>query len=118
MKQSVEVKIEGIQIKNVTLKGITVSASAEYTAEEMQTEGNVFSQVIETLAEKFSWLLPLLKKRIEIDVHNSELLSKDLEKQIAEGTTRAYGPRGWSIRTSDLHHENHDKHCDKCKKKH
>lgn len=118
MKQSFHFNIEAVSVTAgkfpITLKGIRVDAEAEYSAEEMQTEGAVINSVIDQLADKFGWLKPLLEREIQISIHNREMLSKDLEKQIAEGTCRAYGPRGWSVRTSDLHDS---KPC-KCDKKH
>lgn len=36
----------------VSLKGIKISAEAEYSAEEIQAEGSVFCQVIDQMAEK------------------------------------------------------------------
>ena len=107
MKQSVNFEIESVTVQAgkfpVTIKGVKLSAEAEYSAEEMQAEGSVFCQIIEQLTDKFGWLRPLLEKEIQISIHNRELLSKDLEKQIQTGTTRAYGPNGWSVRNSDLH---------------
>ena len=110
-------KISGdISYKAITIKNFNLEAECEYSAEEMKTEGDVFSNVIDTLCEKFSWLAPLAKRTIELEIHNKELLSRDLEKQIQEGTTRAYGPNGWSVRNADLHGQQ-TKAC-KCDKKH
>ena len=118
MKQSFHFEMESVTVTAakipVTLKGIKLHAEAEYSAEEMQAEGAVINSVIDQLADKFGWLKPLIEREIQISIHNKELLSKDLEKQIQDGTTRAYGPRGWSVRTSDLH----DRNSCKCDKKH
>lgn len=90
-----------VSYKSISIKNFNLEAECEYSAEEMKAEGDVFSNVIDTLYNKFEWLVPLAKKTIEIEIHNKELLSKDLEKQINNGTTRAYGPRGWSIRPEE-----------------
>ena len=110
MKQSVSFEVETITLQArkfpVSLKGIKFNAECEYSTEEMATEGTVINSVIDQLADKFGWLKPLIEREIQISLKNHEMLSKDLEKQIQEGTTRAYGPRGWSVRTSDLHDHN------------
>ena len=107
MKQNLTISIESINVTvnkiPVSVKDINLGASCEYTPEEMSAEGSVMCQVIDQLAEKLSWLKPMIERKINIELHNDELFSKDLEKQIQEGTTRAYGPHGWSVRTSDLH---------------
>lgn len=100
MKHTCEITVESINVKFVTLKGIKVSASAEYNAEEMREEGNVFSQVVETLTEKFDWLAKLGRQFLEIDLKNKELLSESLKKQIADGKIEAFGPHGWTIHCS------------------
>ena len=118
MKQSFHFNIEAASVTvgkfPITLKGIGVDAECEYSADEMQAEGAVVNSVIDQLSEKLGWIRPLIEKEVNISIHNRNLLSRDLEKQIAEGTTRAYGPRGWSVRTSDLH----DHTSCKCDKKH
>ena len=98
MKQSLNVTLESINIGKITLKGIHVEASCEYAEEEMRAEADVFSQCIETISKEFGWYFELAKRGLEIELRNKEMLSKSLEKQIANGTCEAYGPRGWSIR--------------------
>ena len=118
MQHSFDFEVEAITVNAakipVTLKGIRLHAEAEYSSEEMATEGSIVNQIIDQLADKFGWLKPLIEKEINIQIKNHEMLSKDLEKQISEGTCRAYGPNGWSVRTSDLH----DSKPSKCDKKH
>ena len=118
MKQFFSFEMESVTITAakipVTLKGIKLHTEAEYSAEEMQAEGVVVGQIIDQLADKFGLLKPLIEKELQINIRNKEMLSKDLEKQISEGTCRAYGPNGWSVRTSDLH----DHKPSKCDKKH
>ena len=120
MKQSVNFAIEAVTIQAgkfpVTIKGLNLTAECEYDSEEMQAEGAVVGQIIDQLADKFGWIKPLIEREIQISIHNREMLSRDLEKQIAEGTTRAYGPNGWSVRNSDLH--GHQPKACKCDKKH
>ena len=120
MKQSFHFNIEAVSVTvgkfPITLKGIGVDAECEYSAEEMTSEGAVVNSVIDQLSEKLGWIRPLIEKEININIRNKDLLSRDLEKQIAEGTTRAYGPNGWSVRNSDLHGQQ-TKAC-KCDKKH
>ena len=113
MKQSFNFAIEAVTVQAgkfpVTIKGVNINAECEYNAEEMQAEGSVFCQAIDQISQKLSWLKPLIEKELQINIRNKEMLSKDLERQISEGTCRAYGPNGWSVRTSDLH----DHKCDK-----
>ena len=105
MKQSFHFNIEAVSVTAgkfpITLKGVEVAAECEYSAEEMTAEGAVVNSVIDQISQKLSWLRPLIEKELQINIRNKEMLSKDLEKQISEGTCRAYGPNGWSV--SDLH---------------
>ena len=116
MKQSFHFNIESVSVTvgkfPIALKGIGVDAECEYSAEEITSEGAVINSVIDQLADKFGWLKPLIEREVNISIRNKEMLSKDLEKQIQEGTCRAYGPNGWSIRTSDLH----DSQANSCKR--
>ena len=116
MKQSFNFAIEAVTVQAgkfpVTIKGVNINAECEYNAEEMTAEGSVFCQVIDQLAGKFGWLKPLIEREVNISIRNKEMLSKDLEKQIQEGTCRAYGPNGWSVRTNDLH----DSQANSCKR--
>lgn len=98
MKHSLSINVESVSVSKVTLKGIHVDATAEYEADEMRAEGDVFDQVITTLCDKFGWLKPLVQKRIEIDIDKAEMLAESLRKQIEEGKCEAYGPNGWSVK--------------------
>ena len=111
MKQNFTITIESINVTSkipVTLKGINLSASCEYTSEEMQAEGSVFCQVIDQLSEKLSWLKPLIERKINIELHNDDLLSKDFEKKISEGKAGSYGPNGWFVSNESTSTENYN----------
>ena len=100
MKQNFTITIESINVTvekvPVSLKGINIGASCEYTPEEMAVEGgSVVGQVIDQLSEKLGWLKPLVERKIQLELHNDEILSKDFEKRVSEGTQGAYGPNGW-----------------------
>ena len=82
----------------------------------MAAEGAIVNQVIDKLADKFGWLKPLIEKKIEIDLHNDELLSKDFEKKIEQGTQGAYGPNGWYARTETVKTEEYDPNKDYSRK--